>query len=158
MTGSSGYIYDNNSTESSIESFNSALDDKIEPRTRNVFISFHMEDEDKVNLLRYQAKNNQFGIHFRDYSVKEPFDDAWKRRCSERIALTSATIVMIGPETASREAVNWEINESLRQGKKVIGVRMHKYENHRVPRQMIENDCPIIDWNLARISRQLDRD
>jgi len=123
---------------------------------RNVFISFHVEDEDRVRLLRMQAKDNQFGIHFRDYSVKEPFDSAWKRRCRERIAQTSATIVMIGSDTASREAVNWEIAESLRQEKKVIGVRIYRHENHPIPKQMIENNCPIVDWNLARMSRHLE--
>lgn len=117
-----------------------------------------MEDEAQVGLIRRQSKDNEFGIHFRDYSVKEPFDSAWKTRCRERISQTSATIVMIGPETASREAVNWEINESLRQGKKVIGVRIYKDANHKVPQSMKDNGCRVVTWKLARISKLLDDD
>ena len=37
---------------------------------RNVFISFDVDDEGMVNLLRHQAKNDRFPFEFRDYSVK----------------------------------------------------------------------------------------
>lgn len=144
------------SSSKSIQSFQSALKDKLEPRVRNVFISFHVEDEAQVDLLRHQAKDNQFGIYFRDYSVKEPFDEKWKTQCRDRIAQTSACIVMIGPETATREAVLWETNECLRQGKKVIGVRISRYRNDPIPRPLLEHGCPVTDWNLARISKLLD--
>ena len=156
MTGYSGYQFSNNPTSTSVAAFNDALENQTTRPPRNVFISFHIEDEAQVDLLRHQAKNNEFGIHFRDYSVKEPFDSAWKTRCRERIAMTSATIVMIGIETTNREAVIWEINESLRQGKKVIGVRIYKNANHPIPQPLIDNGCRIVDWKLARISKVLD--
>ena len=96
------------------------------PRTRNVFISFHVQDEPQVNLLRAQARDSDFGMEFRDYSVKEPFDEAWKSNCRQQIGLTSLTICMIGPDTATRDAVIWELEESYRQGHKVIGVRVYR--------------------------------
>ena len=138
--------------------YQSALQQKLELRVRNVFISFHIEDENAVNLLRHHSKDNEFGIHFRDYSVKEPFDTAWKTNCRERISLTSATIVMIGPETHRREAVDWEIKESLRQGKKVIGVRINRDQNYPIPRALRENNCRVVNWKLARISKLLDEE
>jgi len=111
------------------DKFQNALKEQLKPRVRNVFISFHIEDESAINLLRHQSKDNEFGIHFRDYSVKEPFDSAWKTNCRERISRTSAMIVMIGPETYRREAVDWEIREALHQGKKVIVVIIYKDRN-----------------------------
>lgn len=138
------------------DTFNRSSKDQLERRARNVFISFHIEDESQVDLLRFQSKDNEFGLHFRDYSVKEPFDEKWKTNCRERISQTSATIVMIGPETADREAVDWEIRESIRQGKKVIGVRMYQNENHRVPKALKEHNCPVINWKLAEISKILE--
>ena len=137
------------------EKFHNALKEQLQPKVRNVFISFHIEDENAVNLLRHQSKDNEFGIHFRDYSVKEPFDSAWKTNCRERISRTSAMIAIIGPQAYQREAVDWEIREALRQRKKVIGVRIHKDRNHPVPRALRENNCRIVDWNLARISKLL---
>lgn len=157
--GSGGYSgVSSSSVSDSRGKFQNALQQKLEPRVRNVFISFHIDDENAVNLLRHQSKDNEFGIHFRDYSVKEPFDSAWKTRCRERISQTSATVVMIGPETHRREAVDWEIRESLRQGKKVIGVIIYKDRNDPIPSALRENNCRAVTWNLARMSKLLDED
>lgn len=130
---------------------------KPAPPQRNVFISFHVEDDAQVNLLRSQAANEDFGMEFRDYSVKEPFDEAWRRQCAERISQTSMTIVMIGPETANRAAVNWEIEESYRQGKKVIGVRIYRDANHPVPEAMIRHGAPVVNWNRDEIAAHLQK-
>ena len=127
---------------------------KVE-RTRNVFISFHVADEAYVELLRQQAKDEKYELEFRDYSVKEPFDEKWKTNCRERIAQTSCTVVMIGEETASREAVNWEIEESYRQGKKVIGVRIKKDKKHPIPKALKDHNAPIVNWNLKEIQKLL---
>jgi len=137
--------------------FKSALQEveetvKKREKARNIFISFHTEDEAQVNLLRSQAKDQKYDLEFRDYSVKEPFDEKWKTNCRERISLTSLTICMIGPNTAFREAVNWELEESYRQGKKVIGVRIYKDRNDPIPRPLKDHNAPVIDWDLNKIS------
>ncbi len=123
---------------------------------RNVFISFHTEDEPQVNLLRSQAKNESQNLDFRDYSVKEPFDEKWKTQCREKISQTSAMIVMIGPGTANREAVKWEIEEAYRQGKKVVGVRIYRDRNDPIPSALKEHGAPIITWDTAKIQGLLD--
>lgn len=109
-----------------------------------------------LNLLRSQAKNENFDIEFRDYSVKEPFDEKWKTQCKERIAQTSMMICMIGPETAQHDAVNWELTEAYRQGKKVIGVRIYRDRDDPVPSPLKENNAPIVEWDLKEIQRKLD--
>lgn len=136
--------------------FDSATEEARRARIRNVFISFHVDDEKQVNLLRAQAKNENFDIEFRDYSIKEPFDEKWKTNCRDRIAQTSMVICMIGEKTAERDAVIWELEEAYRQGKKVIGVRIYRDENHPVPKPLVEHGARIIDWNLAEIARRLD--
>lgn len=136
--------------------FKSTLDEVRQTKKRNVFISFSTDDETQVNLLRHQAKDNQFGIEFRDYSIKEPFNEKWKTNCKIRIEQTSALICMIGENTAQREAVIWEINEAYRQGKKVIGVRKHRDKDHPIPKPLLENNAPIVNWDLAAISKLLE--
>lgn len=136
--------------------FDSAFEEARRARIRNVFISFHVDDEQQVNLLRAQAKNENFDIEFRDYSVKAPFDEKWKTQCKERIAQTSMVIVMIGQDTASREAVDWELREAYKQGKKVIGVRIYGDRNDPIPEPLLENKAPVINWDLKEIQRRLD--
>jgi len=161
MGGGSSYTPTSRSAEEAEQIFKNSTNEievaTSKPLVRNVFISFSIPDEAQVNLLRSQAKDPRFGLDFRDYSVKEPFDEKWKSNCRDRIAQTSATIVMIGPDTASREAVNWEIEESYRQGKKVIGVRISRDRNDLVPKALRDHNAPVINWNLEEISKLLDR-
>jgi hypothetical protein len=140
--------------DSSLEEVHEAT--KTEGRIRNVFISFHVDDEGQVNFLRNQATGENSDLEFRDYSVKEPFDEKWKTQCRERIGQTSALICMIGPNTASREAVAWEIEEAYRQGKKVIGVRIYRDQAHPIPSPLVAHHARILNWDLAEIRRFLD--
>lgn len=127
--------------------------DGVKPR---VFISFHIEDESQVNLLRYQSKNSDT-LEFTDYSVKEPFDEAWKTQCTERIRQSSVVVVAIGEDTHTREAVLWEIRKAHELGKPVIGMRIHSDKNHCVPKPMIEHGDKVIPWDLEVLQNELNQ-
>lgn len=124
---------------------------------KRAFISFHIDDEAQVGLLRHQAKDDRFDLEFVDYSVKEPFDEKWKTQCTERIKQSSVVIVMVGKETHTREAVLWEINKAYELGKPVIGVRIHKDQNHTLPKPMRRNKAKIVNWNMKEIQNSLDK-
>lgn len=126
------------------------------PRKR-VFISFHNQDETMVNLLRHQAKDDRFDLDFIDSSVKEPFDSHWRARVRERIEQSSVVTCMIGAETHDRKAVLWEINTAYAMGKKVIGVRLHRDEDHIVPEPLIRNNAKIVYWNVEDIQGAIDK-
>ena len=93
---------------------------------RHVFLSFDHGDLDDVRLLRGQAKNPGTDLQFSDHSVKEPFNsdnaDYIKREIRKKIDQCSVTAVYLTGETASSDWVDWEIRESQRRGKGVIGV------------------------------------
>jgi antiphage defense system Thoeris ThsB-like protein len=162
MGGGSTYTPTSRSTQEAEQVFEGSVREvelaTSRPRIRNVFISFSVADEARVNFLRTQARGEIADLVFNDYSIKEPFDEAWRSQCRDRISQTSATIVMIGADTASRNAVDWEIEESYRQGKKVIGVRAYRDENHPIPRALREHGTKIINWDIAEIRKFLDED
>ncbi len=122
-----------------------------------MFISFHIDDEKYVNLLRAQAKGENSPLEFIDYSVKEPFDEAWKTQCTERIRQSSVVVVPIGEDTYSREAVLWEINKAYELGKPVIGMRIHSDKNHRIPQPLLDNNAPIVNWKLAELQVAIEK-
>jgi DNA-directed RNA polymerase subunit L len=132
-----------------------SIDDypKTKPR---VFISFHVDDENQVNLLRHQGKNSD-QLEFTDYSVKEPFDEKWKTQCTERIKQSSVVIVAIGEKTHEREAVDWEIRKAHELGKTVIGMRIYSDKNHKIPPAMREYRDQVVPWNLETIQSELDK-
>ena len=160
MAGGAPYTPSSRSLEKAEDLFKTSVREVEEaiskPRVRNVFISFHVDDEAQVNLLRSQAKNEDFDMEFRDYSVKEPFDEKWKANCRERISMTSATICMIGADTANRPAVIWELEESYRQGKKVVGVRIYSDRNDPVPQPLKAHGAPILPWKRDEIRKFLE--
>lgn len=151
-SGKNGDDADNlfKSSEDEVEQTNS------ERSRRNVFISFDMDDQNQVNFLRSQAKDERFPLDFIDYSVKEPFEDKWKSKVKDKIKKTTALIVMIGPNTHESKAVNWEIGEAHRQGKKVIGVRIYRNENHKIPEALKYYNYPITKWNTKTIGIMLE--
>jgi hypothetical protein len=118
---------------------------------RNVFLSFALEDVDEVNLLRGQAKNERSDIEFNDWSVSEPYDseraDYIKQKIGERIGQSSLTIIYVSNAAAASQWVDWEIRESMRRGKPVIGV----YKGNRVPGQLPdalkEFQIKLVPWS-----------
>src|SRR3954471_6401121 len=83
---------------------------------RNVFISFAMEDEREVNLLRAHAKSENSDIEFNDHSVREPYNSERaayiKERISERIARSSVCVVYLSESTGKSEWVAWEVSKA----------------------------------------------
>ncbi len=93
---------------------------------RNVFISFAYEDVATVNLLRGQTKTENAPLEFNDWSVSEPFESERaayiKQKISDRIAQCSVTVVFLSDASPKSSWVTWEIEESIGQGKHVVGV------------------------------------
>lgn len=121
-----------------------------------VFISFHIDDEAQVNLLRHQAKNSD-KLEFDDRSLKEPFDEKWKTQCTERIKKSDILIVAIGEHTHEREDVLWEIKKAHELGVPVIGMTIYNDKNHKVPQSMIDHKDRVVLWNLELIQSELDK-
>ncbi len=144
------------------------LEDKVKQRlaeakgdvSRHVFISFDHEDLDEVNLLRGQAKNDKLDLKFDDHSVKEPFDSAnadyIKRNIREKIDRCSVTVVYLSDRTASSKWVNWEIEESLKRGKGVIGVYKGDTPPSRTPPAFQQNGCKAVKWEHAALTKAVE--
>jgi len=117
---------------------------------RNVFISFAYEDIQNVNLLRGQAINENSNIEFNDWSLKEPFNSARaeyiKQGIRGKIHQSSVTMVYVSDNTSDSNWVNWEIKESIRQGKGVIAVYKGDSPPSKLPDAIIENNVKLVKW------------
>lgn len=145
-----------------------SLEDKVKQRLaeakkdvgRHVFISFDHEDMNDVNLLRGQAKNDNLDFQFDDHSVKEPFDsvnaDYIRRNIREKIDRCSVTMVYLSDKTASSKWVNWEIEESLKRGKSVIGVYKGEAPPAKTPPAFQRNGCKTVKWEHAALMKAIE--
>ncbi len=117
---------------------------------RNVFISFAYEDLSAVNLLRAHAKNENVPLEFNDWSVSEPIDSERapyiKQKISDRIAQSSVTVVYLSNQTAKSTWVQWEIEESLKLGKHVVGVYPKGSEPSTLPSAFKTHNLKHVTW------------
>ena len=120
----------------------------------NVFLSFAMEDKVLVDLFRGQARNSLLPIEFRDHSIKEPFDRAWKTQFEEKIRKCSVTICLIGNRTYLSEAVNWEIRKSVELGKGLMAVYLTDLQP-RLPEALRQYSVNPVRWNPDKIMEEM---
>ncbi|PZC48565.1 MAG: TIR-like domain [Chloroflexi bacterium] len=109
---------------------------------RRIFISFSHDDTQQVNGflgLRNILDGFEFYNHKLDRRIQST-DDPYVQRVIRDEYLTSAsvTIVLIGDKTADSKWVKWEIAESRRQGKGILGIRL-KGTAGRVPEGIPSN-------------------
>ena len=127
---------------------------------RNVFISFNSDDIDEVNLLRGQAKNDNTDLEFSDRSLKEPFNsdnaEYIKRGIREKIDQSSVTVVYLSENSHKSEWVNWEIEESLRKGKGVIGVYKGDVPPNTLPKNFGDNNLKAVKWTHENLNAAIE--
>lgn len=123
---------------------------------KNIFISFSHEDMDEVNLLRGQAKNKKSDLEFSDYSVKNAFDsedsEYIKRKIREKIEKTSVTMVYLSDDSMNSDWVKWEVEQSIKMGKGVIGVYKGDLPPSNIPSHINDNVNDIIPWKHEAIT------
>ena len=136
------------------------LKEASEGVSRHIFISFANEDANDVNLLRGQAKNEQSELQFDDHSVKEAFNsknaEYIQRQIREKIDRVSVTVVYLSENAAKSEWVNWEIEESLRRGKGVIGVYKGDTVPRALPKAFSQNKCKSVKWTHEGLARAIE--
>lgn len=95
---------------------------------RRIFISFDHADTPQVLGflgLRYITDNFEFYNHKLDHRINSTDADYVARVIREDyIRPSSVTVVLIGNNTAGSSWVQWEIQESIRQGKGLLGIRL----------------------------------
>lgn len=135
------------------------LSEAASPSATHVFISFSVEDMNAVTLLRGQAKNENADLAFDDYSVKKAYNsedaDYIKRQIREKIDKASVTVVFLSPNAATSEWVNWEIAESVKRGKGVVGVYAGSSAPAAVPSAFHENGCKAVPWKHDDLNRAI---
>ena len=122
--------------------------------TRNVFLSFTTEDKSLVDLFRSQAKDRQSALVFRDYSIKEAFEYAWKTNAERLIQACSVTICLIGKTTHQSKAVAWEVRKSVELGKYVMAVSL-ELTVPIVPPALAELNVKPLPWDIERVVGKL---
>ena len=124
-----------------------------------VFLSFLAEDKDKVQGLRLLAKNANFDLDFYDESVKSPFNSSnanyIKQKIREKIKRASVTVCLISENTHTSSWVKWELEESERQGNKIIAMALKGVDRAVLPPLIKQKKLSFHGWDPALLQRLL---
>jgi hypothetical protein len=112
---------------------------------RNIFLSFHQDDELEANIWRRRFEGyfneirtlglDDLGDEFAEHINSDDGDYVMRRIREDAIAGTSCTVVLIGKCTWARRYVDWEIAATLRnfnnsQRGGLIGVQLPSAQDH----------------------------
>ena len=118
---------------------------------KRVFTSFAVpEDTAARTLLVGQARNASVPFELIDYSVKQPWSNAWKTQCRARIRSCHGFIVMLSAATARAAGACWEIKCAVEEGVPVLGVRVPNKAQGTLPAEM--RGQRVVDWTHANIA------
>jgi hypothetical protein len=116
--------------------------------TRRVFISYQHADQMKARGLNLMTHNKNVNVDFTGRHLLDPVksqdSDYISSKIKEQIKGSSATIVLIGKNTADSAWVDKEIEWSKEQGKGIIGIRIDS--DVAIPDALTEYGAEILDW------------
>lgn len=129
---------------------------------RRVFISYQHENIKQAqgfNLLRWnQNVEFEFVGRYLFGTINSENEYYIKGKIREQMKGTSCTVVLIGKNTHQSEWVKWEIEESISQGKAVIGIFLLGCENKKIPEALIENGCKVIEWDPHQFGEAIEEE
>ena len=130
-------------------------------KTKNIFISHIHEDDEGLDKLKNLLKDN--GMVVRDYSINEDnpnnahSEDYIKSEIlAPRIRQSSTLVVYISPETKDSQYVNWEIEYSHKQNKRIVGVWAHGKKECEVPEALDLYYDAVVGWTGNSIMDAID--
>lgn len=115
---------------------------------RRVFLSYQHRDQMKAKGLNLATYNENVKLDVSMRHLLDPVkskDPAYiTRKIKEQLKGTSATIILIGKDTAQSKWVKREIEWSREKGNGLVGVRIE--EGAPVPEGLIDAGAEILDW------------
>lgn len=126
--------------------------------TRRVFISYQHADQMKARGLDLMTHNKKVNVDFTGRHLLDPVKsndpDYITRKIKEQITGSSATVVLIGKNTADSMWVDKEIQWSEEKGNGIIGIRIDP--DATIPDGLTEYGAEVLDWYAPDDVNQFD--
>ena len=128
--------------------------------TKNrIFIAFAIEDANLRTFLVGQARNERSPFEFVDMSVKEPWDEEWKKKCRIKIKGCDGVIGIVTLNSPRATGQLWELDCAYAEGIPVHYLHGYSDDAKRLP--VDKRPSPIKghhvhDWTWPNIKGFLD--
>lgn len=91
-----------------------------------VFIAFAIEDQAIRDMIKGQSLNTKCPFEFVDMSVKQPYDEEWKKRVRTRIRRSDGVLAIITTNSLKSTGQQWEIHCANEENVPVRGIWAYK--------------------------------
>ena len=99
---------------------------------KTVFIAFAIEDEKIRNMIKGQSLNTDSPFEYIDMSVKEAYDEEWKKKVRIRILRSDGVLVIASKNSLNSSGQKWEIKCAKEEKKKIRGIWAYKNDRTNI--------------------------
>jgi MTH538 TIR-like domain (DUF1863) len=91
-----------------------------------VFVAFAIEDASIRDMIKGQSLHTDSPFEYVDMSVKEAYDEEWKKKVRTRILRSDGVLVIVSKNSLSSSGQKWEIQCAKEEKKKLRGIWAYK--------------------------------
>jgi hypothetical protein len=98
-----------------------------------VFVAFAIEDARIRDMIKGQSLHTDSPFEYVDMSVKEAYDEEWKKKVRTRILRSDGVLVIASKNSLASTGQKWEIQCAKEEGKPVKGIWAYKEDRTAIP-------------------------
>ena len=91
-----------------------------------IFVAFAIEDEKIRDLIKGQSLNTKTSFEYIDMSVKEAYDEEWKKRVRTRILRSDGVLAIVSKNSVASSGQKWEIQCAKDEKRPIRGIWGYK--------------------------------
>ena len=91
-----------------------------------IFVAFAIEDVRIRDMIKGQSLNTNSPFEYVDMSVKEAYEEEWKKKVRTRIQRSDGVLVVVSKNSLSSSGQKWEIQCANEEKKNVRGIWAYK--------------------------------
>ncbi|WP_175946323.1 hypothetical protein [Caballeronia sp. BCC1704] len=91
-----------------------------------IFVAFAIEDARIRDMIKGQSLHTDSPFEYIDMSVKEAYDEEWKKKVRTRILRSDGVLAIISKNSLTSSGQKWEIQCAKDEGKAVRGIWAYK--------------------------------
>ncbi|MBB6242146.1 TIR domain-containing protein [Rhodanobacter sp. MP1X3] len=91
-----------------------------------IFVAFAIEDVRIRDMIKGQSLHTASSFEYVDMSVKEAYDEEWKKKVRTRILRSDGILVIVSKNSLNSSGQRWEIQCAKDEKKKIRGIWAYK--------------------------------
>jgi len=89
---------------------------------KTIFVAFAIEDERIRDLIKGQSLNTETPFEYVDMSVKQAYDEDWKKKVRTRILRSDGVLAIVSENSLKSSGQKWEIECAKSERKPLRGI------------------------------------